>query len=114
MSRIVHVIPQLGTGGAEKFTVDLCNQMALSHEVHLIVLNSFENGTNNFFKNSISKNVHLYNLKKQTGFKISCVFALFILLYKIRPEVVNTHLNALLYVSLSAIISPFRVLSYCS
>ena len=108
MSKIVHIIPQLGTGGAEKFAVDLCNQLSASNEVHLIILNCFENGKNSFFKKNLCKSVHLYNLNKQIGFKVSCIFSLFKLLLIIKPDVVNTHLNALLYASFSILILPFK------
>ena len=35
--RIVEIIPQLSSGGAERFVVDLCNELSKRHEVSLIV-----------------------------------------------------------------------------
>lgn len=108
MPKIVHIIPQLGAGGAEKFTVDLCNQLSFDSEVHLIILNNLKDGKNSFFKSNIYHNVYLHNLKKSKGFQLSCVFNLFRLLHKLNPDVVNTHLNALLYVSVPILILPFK------
>lgn len=43
--KILQIIPLLGTGGAEKFTIDLSNELAnLGHEVVLVTL--FDNNNN--------------------------------------------------------------------
>ena len=40
--KIIEFIPQLGSGGGERFTIDLCNELAKRHEVILVVSHSLE------------------------------------------------------------------------
>ena len=50
--RILEIIPQLDSGGGERFTVDLCNELAQKHTVKLIVLFPLEN--HGFYLSDIS------------------------------------------------------------
>lgn len=91
---IVHIIPSLGRGGAERFVVDLCNELAKTNDVYLISL--FDN-TEDSFKNEVSEDVRLISLGKKPGFDLKVMFKLFQLIKKITPHVVNSHINAFEY-----------------
>ena len=41
--KIVEIIPQLSSGGAERFVVDLCNALCEKHEVTLLVYYDLDN-----------------------------------------------------------------------
>jgi glycosyltransferase involved in cell wall biosynthesis len=95
--RIVEIIPQLSSGGAERFTVDLCNCLAESHHVKLIVFHSLE--TCGFFAGELSPKVQLVVMNKKTGFDFSLLGRLRSEVLEFRPDVVHTHLRAIMYVA---------------
>lgn len=97
MRKIVHIIPSLNKGGAERFVVDLCNELSKEQEVYLISLaENYENS----FQAEVSSRVNLIILNKKAGLDILVMFQLRKVLNKIRPDVINTHINALEYLLL--------------
>lgn len=93
---IVQIIPQLASGGAERFVVDLTNELAKSHNVHLI---SFYGGEkNNFYKDELSSAVKHVIIEKKAGFSLQLFFQLAKLLRAINPDVIHLHLAAINYV----------------
>lgn len=54
--KVLHVITSLGSGGAEKLVVHICNELSKDHEVGLFVLEN----KNNFFADQVINNVDLY------------------------------------------------------
>lgn len=94
--RIVEIIPQLHIGGAEKFTVDISNALiAQGHEVFLIVTNSlYKYGD---FLKFVDKRVKIIGMNKKTGIDLSLFFKLARLIRNLNPDVVHTHLGAVVY-----------------
>lgn len=107
--KIFEIIPQLSSGGAERFTIDLCNELSTKHEVTLIVLHSVEKF--GFYADELASNVRLVSMDKRMGFDMSLLFRLWRLIKKEKPDVVHTHLNGIVYISLSAAIN--RRVVYC-
>lgn len=107
--KIFEIIPQLSSGGAERFTIDLCNELSTKHEVTLIVLHSVEKF--GFYADELASNVRLVSMDKRMGFDMSLLFRLWRLIKKEKPDVVHTHLNGIIYISLSAAINRRGV--YC-
>lgn len=107
--KIFEIIPQLSSGGAERFTIDLCNELSKKHEVTLVVLHSVEKF--GFYADELASNVRLVSMDKRMGFDISLLFRLWRLIKKEKPDVVHTHLNGIIYISLSAAIN--RRVVYC-
>lgn len=101
--KIFEIIPQLSSGGAERFTIDLCNELSTKHEVTLIVLHSVEKF--GFYADELASNVRLVSMDKRMGFDMSLLFRLWRLIKKEKPDVVHTHLNGIVYISLSAAIN---------
>ncbi|MDD7715488.1 MAG: glycosyltransferase, partial [Mollicutes bacterium] len=101
--KIFEIIPQLSSGGAERFTIDLCNELSTKHEVTLIVLHSVEKF--GFYADELASNVRLVSMDKRMGFDMSLLFRLRRLIKKEKPDVVHTHLNGIVYISLSAAIN---------
>ena len=94
MKKIVHIIPSLNKGGAERFVVDLCNELSKKQEVYLISLaDNYENS----FQGEVSSRVNLITLRKKSGLDIKVMYQLRKALNNIRPDVINTHINALEY-----------------
>lgn len=94
MNKIVHIVPSLSRGGAERFVVDLCNELSKRNEVFLI---SLSHNTEDSFQNEISENVRLISLGKKPGLDIKVMLKLFNIIKKISPHIVNSHINAFEY-----------------
>ncbi|HEX5150802.1 MAG TPA: glycosyltransferase [Parafilimonas sp.] len=95
--KIFQIIPSLSDGGAERFVVDLCNQLAGDrHKVTLCSLFALE-GSYQYFKQELLTDVELISLDKKPGFDISVIFKLKKILNKYRPDVIHTHVRALNY-----------------
>ena len=88
--KIFEYITQLGSGGGERFTVDLCNELSKRHEVILCVSHSLE--ASGFYKDEISPRVRVVCLNKKKGFDWKLPFRIYKLIRKERPDVVHTHL----------------------
>lgn len=101
--RIVNVIPQLVSGGGERFTIDLCNALsAQGHEVALIVFFAPE-GQLGFYKNDLSDKVKLISLNKKFGFDFTFAFRLRKAIRDFAPDIVNSHLRSMYYMPLSVL-----------
>ncbi len=99
--KILQIIPQLSQGGAERFVVDLCNEMSREHEVTLIVLHSLDK--TGFFAQELNLSVKVLSMNKKGGMDFSLFFRLFSEICRIKPDVVHTHLRGIVY-SLFAIL----------
>lgn len=98
--KIIEIIPQLSQGGAERFVIDLCNQLSRNHEVILVVLHKLDHY--GFFLHDLAANVKLVCMEKELGFDRNLSFKLHRLLKLEKPDVVHTHLRAFTYILYSA------------
>lgn len=91
--KIVHVISNLGKGGAERLVVDLCNELASAagNKVYLCVF--YEKKGELTFKDELSPEVNYVNLSKKRKIDPGFQLRLLKFLKKIRPDVVNSHLS---------------------
>ena len=101
--KILEIIPQLSQGGAERFVVDLCNELSMRHNVTLVVLHNIDK--TGFFLKEISTRVKVISMNKRKGFDLGLFFKLRSLIKKENPDIVHTHLRAIVY-SLLAYIMP--------
>ena len=93
--KIVEIIPQLSSGGAERFVVDLCNELSLRHEVTLIVYHGLaEHG---FYAGEVSERVNLISLEKKNGFSAVFFRKVYEAVKRAEPDVVHLHTRALNY-----------------
>ena len=93
--KIVEIIPQLSSGGAERFVVDLCNELSLNNEVTLIVYYSMSDY--GFYAGEVSKRVRLISLEKKEGFSVKLFRKVYDIVRDLRPDVVHMHTRALNY-----------------
>jgi glycosyltransferase involved in cell wall biosynthesis len=94
--KIVQLIPQLSSGGAERFVVDLSNELSLRHEVSLVVSFALE-GNLAFYLPEISERVKVHSLQKKLGFDIRYLYSLYKFIKQEKPDVVHTHTEAFAY-----------------
>ena len=102
--KILEVIPALNPGGAERFVVDLCNQMTIDgHEVTLLTMKDLGLENYGFYKAELSEKVKILNLSL-----VKCNLSTFIKVYKaiksVKCDVVHLHLSASVFFGLLAII----------
>ena len=101
--KIFEIIPQLSSGGAERFVVDLCNELSEKHEVTLVVLHSVEKF--GFYRDELSSKVKVVSMNKRMGFDMSLMWRMMWMIKEEKPDIVHTHLNGVVYTALSAVIN---------
>ncbi len=102
--KIIQVIPSLNSGGAERFTVDLSNQLAeMGHEVILLLF--FSQADQNFYYPEVSSKVHVITLGKKLGFDFKLLFKISDIVKTEKPDVVQTHLYSLDYMFVSLMLN---------
>ena len=99
--KIIEYITQLGSGGAERFTVDMCNELSKHHEVILCLSYSLKDY--GFFKDEINPNVRVVSFDKKKGVSLTLPFRIFKFIKKEKPDIVHTHLSAIIYTAFSAL-----------
>lgn len=103
MKSVVHIIPSLRKGGAERLTVDVCNYLSENSSLKVYLITLFSNDPNTTFRNEVSAQVNLIELGKGKGFSWRIFNKLNRTLKEINPDAVHTHINAFEYVF------PYRV-----
>lgn len=104
---VLEVIAKLSSGGAERFVVDLCNEMSLKRPVTLVVLQKLDPTW--FYVNEISDRVKVISLEKSVGFSFKTCIKLIRVIFKEKPMVVHTHLSALYYAFIAAFLFHWRI-----
>jgi glycosyltransferase involved in cell wall biosynthesis len=93
--KILELIPNLSSGGAEKFVIDLSNQLSKDNTIYLCSL--YNINPNYFLAKKISSKVKIINLGKKNGFDFRIMFKIYFLIKNIKPNIVHTHLSSILY-----------------
>lgn len=100
--KILEIIPNLQSGGAEKFVVDLTNE--LSERGHdCIIVTLFELNSKDIFKNIVNKNVNIVSLSKRLGFDLKCLYELYRFIRFEKPDVVHAHVGGITYLILAVL-----------
>lgn len=100
--KILHIIPDLHGGGAQKFCIDLCNELSKEHDVTVCSLFAVEEHM--FMAKALNQNVKRIVLNKQLGLDFSIFIKIFKLIREGQYDVVNTHLRALFYSILAILV----------
>lgn len=103
--KIVHIIGSLSTGGAERFAVDLCNELAKNAFYQVYIISLCKNNSQDVISQDISKQVKCLCFNKKSGFSPSVYIKLTKWFINVKPEIVHTHLNAFEYVLLYSLLS---------
>lgn len=97
--KIIQMIYSLCSGGAEKFVVDLSNQLAESgHEVILCMLRSDEDGKSIFNRQFLTGKVRFHSMKFDRGINLTKIRLIEHFLLVEKPDVVHCHLNVIPYI----------------
>ena len=96
--RILQLIPSLGSGGAERLVVDLCNELTIQGEdVFLCIIQNTSEYDYGFYLPELSNKVHFNSLNQRKGFSFKNIVALQKMIYEIKPDIIHVHLSTLLY-----------------
>lgn len=95
--KILEIIPIFDEGGAERFVIDLSNELSKLNGVEVFVISLFDNSTNGFLLKELNKEITFFQLGKKSGFDFTTLIKLFKLIKKINPDIVHSHLRAFEY-----------------
>lgn len=105
--KIVEFIPTLVPGGAERFVVDLCNEMAQypQHEIILLNFGAEVSETRRFYEAQVSDKIRYINVKRSENIidKLICLWRVFKVIMKEKPNIVHCHVHAYSYALMPAI-----------
>lgn len=88
--RVLEVIQSLGSGGAERLVVDLCNEMGKTQDVYLLILKE----TEHFYLPQVASNVHVIQAHIPIGKNIKQFYTCYSIVKKLNPDVVHFHSQA--------------------
>lgn len=96
--KILQIIYNLSSGGAERFVVDLCNKLAENKgdEIHLLITNDDTIPGNNHYCEFLSKDVVYHNIGAKSGFSLKSILGVYKIIRRIKPDVVHLHSNIVL------------------
>ncbi|MCF2498835.1 glycosyltransferase [Dyadobacter chenhuakuii] len=99
--KIVHIIPSLSRGGAERFVVDLCNALAKIEETDVYLVSLRDNQHSESFVSELDRQVNYISFGKKAGFDPKVLLKVSVWINKIKPDIVNTHTSSFEYVNLN-------------
>ena len=95
--KVLQFIYELVPGGAERFVVDLANELADDCETVLYTLRDDTIDNKGFYITDISDKVTYVNLKIKSGFNPFLIRTFYNILKSERPDIVHCHLNLVNY-----------------
>lgn len=92
--RIVEIITFLGSGGAERFMVDLSNELSKGNEVYLLTIldDKKDIEIRNFYRDAIDDRVKYINLGLPNGVSYSSQVAVKKAIERLNPDAVHFHM----------------------
>jgi glycosyltransferase involved in cell wall biosynthesis len=106
--RILQVVPDLISNGAQAVCVHLACCMRAGAEVHVASL--YDKCGSPLEKTLDHHHIPLWHVGKRRGVDLSVIYRLLKLVNCLRPDVIHTHMNALYYILLAAKIKTVPVL----
>lgn len=96
--KIIHVLFNLSSGGAERFVVDLSNSMseANNHSVSIVTIKNDTTKGASFYRSEICNKVKYYNLNRNK-FSISTIIVIYKFIKKESPDIVHLHVGNLIF-----------------
>lgn len=88
--KILEVVYGLGSGGAERLVVDLCNELSQTQDVTLLILKDVEQ----FYLPQVDPKVDVIQAHWGVGFKVKYLFETIRLIKQIDPDIVHFHSQA--------------------
>lgn len=97
--KIIQLIYSLGSGGAEKFVVNLSNALAnAGHDVMVCTLLTDKNPLYSFFKKGLNPNIKFHSCQLESGFSLKKAKTVADFILSEKPDIVHCHLNVIPYI----------------
>ena len=93
--RILEVHYSTAWAGAERFVVDLCNELSANHEVCFCTIVDDTIPGKSYYKSELSSSIRYFNLGCKSGMDIMGFMRLYKLIKKIKPDIIHAHTDAL-------------------
>lgn len=92
-TKVAEITFSLAPGGAERFVVDLSNELSRNHHVTLLVLKRFasKDMDRSFYKDDVLPEVNIQNLGINDGFSFTSLWRIYRTLRKMKPDIVHLH-----------------------
>lgn len=92
--KILEIITFLGSGGAERFIVDLSNELSKSNDVYLMTLldDTKDTKVRNFYKSDITSNVKYLNVGLPNGLSVRSQLLVLKAINSVNPDVIHFHM----------------------
>lgn len=103
--KILELHYSTAAAGAERFLVDISNELSLNHEVVLCTTDDDSVLENSFYKNEISHKIKYINLKCKSGLELRAIWRILKVVKEEKPDVVHSHAD-LITLFLPAILYP--------
>lgn len=101
--KIIEIIPNLATGGGEKFVIDLSNAFVdAGHDCSIVTM--YDRSDEDVLRCYIKKGVKTFSLGKKRGADFRCMFRILRHICKQKPDVVHAHLAAIMYLLPAAVL----------
>lgn len=96
--KILQVIFSLSSGGAERFVVDLSNQLARNpnNEVAILMVHDKDEPRYAHYLPDVAKNVRVISLGQNKGYSLKSIWKTYSIIRAERPDIVHCHSNLLL------------------
>lgn len=92
--KILEIIHGLPSGGAERFVVDLSNELVKANEVELLTLKDDTRNGMGFYLSDLSTEVRYHNMKFQDSFHFRYLWEVYKYIRKSKPDIVHIHIVA--------------------
>lgn len=104
--KILELVETLAPGGGERFVVDLSNELAKSHDVHLAILRKKPNSE--FYRRELNAKIIITSINGKTTLlsKFWQIFQVIKMIMVVKPTVVHAHLVAFNYIVIPSILFP--------
>ena len=98
--KVMHILPDIGVGGAEKFVIDLVESKVFQ-KMNIIIVSLYPNTSTIFSNYCKSNEINIVYLNKTIGFDLRTVRNLRKLIKTAKPDVIHTHRYVLPYTILA-------------
>lgn len=89
--KILEIVTNLSSGGAERFVVDLSNELCQSNEITLLVLKDDTKSSYGFYKHELSDKINYINLRFGDGKSLSYLWKVYKTIKNINADIVHMH-----------------------
>lgn len=102
--KILHISPDMYTGGAQKFCIDICNELCKNKDLQLVIcsVEKLSNGQQIMYK-KISPKVQFISLGKE-GKSPFIIFKIAKMIFDVKPDITHTHTRAQMFAALGLVL----------